>query len=170
MNIHERTWPAEGLTRIPYWIYSDRDLYDEEQEKKRNRYALVACEVLSSDTWSIYEALIENRQLVRDFWKFLSRPAPLDPLQASYFTKVNESLFEKKTEDMMQLLWSLPNVVPDLLKHVECPMIMDLLLKIIALDRNQGGQGVVEVCHHITYSSKFRSIYPLTLLTTVAVF
>jgi SIT4-associating protein SAP185/190 len=118
---------------------------EEEQEKKRNRYAFVACEVLSSDTWSIYEALTENRQLVRDFWNFLSRPAPLDPLQASYFTKVNESLFEKKTEEMMELLMSLPDAVPNLLKHVECPMIMDLLLKIIALDRNEGGQGVVEV-------------------------
>ncbi|KAK7421484.1 sporulation-induced protein [Neonectria punicea] len=117
---------------------------EEETEKKRNRYAFVACEVLSSDTWSIYEALAENRQLIRDFWKFLSRPAPLDPLQASYFTKVNESLFEKKTEDMMELLMSLPDAVPDLLRHVECPMVMDLLLKVIALDRSDGGQGVVE--------------------------
>lgn len=126
---------------------------DEEQEKKRNRYAFVACEILSSDTWSIYEALAENRQLIRDFWKFLSRPAPLDPLQASYFTKVNESLFEKKTEDMMELLITLPDAVPNLLKHVECPMVMDLLLKIIALDRNEGGQGVVEVCaSHIQIS------------------
>lgn len=125
---------------------TDVDNQDEEQEKKRNRYAFVACEILSSDTWSIYEALTENRQLIREFWKFLSRPAPLDPLQASYFTKVNESLFEKKTEEMMELLRSLPDAVPDLLRHVECPMIMDLLLKIIALDRNEGGQGVVEVC------------------------
>lgn len=123
----------------------------EEQEKKRNRYAFVACEVLSSDTWSIYEALAENRQLIRQFWDFLSRSAPLDPLQASYFTKVNESLFEKKTEDMMELLMSLPDAVPNLLKHVECPMIMDLLLKIIALDRNDGGQGVVEVCRSFKY-------------------
>ena len=118
---------------------------EEEQEKKRNRYAFVACEVLSSDTWSIYEALTENQQLIRDFWNFLNRPAPLDPLQANYFTKVNESLFEKKTEEMMELLRSLPDAVPDLLRHVECPMVMDLLLKIIALDRNEGGQGIVEV-------------------------
>ncbi|KAJ4859580.1 SIT4 phosphatase-associated protein domain-containing protein [Trichoderma breve] len=95
---------------------------DDELDKKRNRYA----------------------HLIRDFWNFLSRPAPLDPLQASYFTKVNESLFEKKTEEMMELLWSLPNVIPDMLRHVECPMVMDLLLKIIALDRTEGGQGVVE--------------------------
>lgn len=122
------------------------DSGDDDDERRRNRYALVACEVLSSDTWSIYESLLENKDLIREFWKFLARPAPLDPLQASYFTKVNESLFEKKTEEMMELLWTLLDVVPDLLKHVECPMIMDLLLKIIALDRNEAGQGIVEVC------------------------
>lgn len=130
---------------------------EEEQEKRRNRYAFVACEVLSSDTWSIYEALTENRQLVRDFWKFLTRPAPLDPLQASYFTKVNESLFEKKTEEMMELLRELPDAIPNLLKHVECPMIMDLLLKIIAMDRNEGGQGVVEVSLYPPFSIYVRS-------------
>src|SRR5262245_31237333 len=26
-------WPAEGLTRVPYWVYSDRDVYDEEQAR-----------------------------------------------------------------------------------------------------------------------------------------
>ncbi len=41
MNIHERSWPAEGLTRIPYWIYSDRDLYAEEQER-----------IFRGDTWT----------------------------------------------------------------------------------------------------------------------
>lgn len=118
---------------------------EDEAEKKRNRYAYVSSEVLSSDTWSIYEALMENGSLVRGFWRFLKRPTPLDPLQASYFTKVNEALFEKKTEDMIEVLKSVPDVVSDLLRHVECPMIMDLLLKIIALDRTEGGQGIVEV-------------------------
>src|SRR6266481_7611408 len=33
MNMHTamRQWPAEGLTRVPYWVYSDRALYDEER-------------------------------------------------------------------------------------------------------------------------------------------
>ena len=26
-------WPAEGLTRVPYWVYSDRDVYEEEQAR-----------------------------------------------------------------------------------------------------------------------------------------
>lgn len=28
-----REWPAEGLTRVPYWIYSDRDVFTAEQER-----------------------------------------------------------------------------------------------------------------------------------------
>jgi phenylpropionate dioxygenase-like ring-hydroxylating dioxygenase large terminal subunit len=29
----ERTWPAEGVTRVPYWVYQDADLYSEEQRR-----------------------------------------------------------------------------------------------------------------------------------------
>jgi anthranilate 1,2-dioxygenase large subunit/terephthalate 1,2-dioxygenase oxygenase component alpha subunit len=27
-----RTWPAEGLTRVPYWVYQDEDIYRREQQ------------------------------------------------------------------------------------------------------------------------------------------
>jgi len=126
---------------------TDNDNGDEEQEKKRNRYAFVAAEVLSSDNWSIYEALMECQPMLRKFWDFLKLPAPLDPLQAGYFTKVNESLFDKKTDEMLELLKSLDGAVQNMLRHVDCPMIMDLLLKIISLERTEAGQGVVEWLH-----------------------
>src|SRR5882672_4014800 len=29
----KRDWPAEGATRVPYWVYQDEDVYREEQEK-----------------------------------------------------------------------------------------------------------------------------------------
>jgi anthranilate 1,2-dioxygenase large subunit/terephthalate 1,2-dioxygenase oxygenase component alpha subunit len=43
MNIHAATrrWPTEGLTRVPYWIYSDRALYEEEQAR-----------LFRGDTWT----------------------------------------------------------------------------------------------------------------------
>lgn len=125
---------------------SEPENREEEAEKKRNRYAYVAAEILSSDNWSICEALLANKPMLRNFWEFLRRDTPLDPLQASYFTKVNEALFDKKTEEMIDLLKSIDNAVPDMLRHVDCPMIMDLLLKIISLERTEAGQGIVEVC------------------------
>ncbi|KAJ3571574.1 hypothetical protein NPX13_g5330 [Xylaria arbuscula] len=45
---------------------------------------------------------------------------------------------------MLQLLRSLDGAVPNMLRHVDCPMIMDLLLKIISLERTDDGQGIVE--------------------------
>ncbi|ROW06985.1 hypothetical protein VMCG_04070 [Cytospora schulzeri] len=123
---------------------SEPENKEEEMEKKRNRYAYVAAEILSSDNWSICEALLANKEMLRNFWDFLKRPTPLDPLQASYFTKVNEALFDKKTEEMVELLKSIDNAVPDMLRHVDCPMVMDLLLKIISLERTEAGQGIVE--------------------------
>jgi SIT4-associating protein SAP185/190 len=118
---------------------------EDEKEKKRNRYAYVSAEVLSSDNWSICEALMENQGLLRKFWQFMKLPVPLDPLQASYFTKVNESLLDKKTEEMLDLFKSLDNAVNDMLQHVDSPMVMDLLLKIISLDKQDGGAGIVDV-------------------------
>lgn len=29
----QRTWPAEGATRVPYWVYQDEDVYREEQQR-----------------------------------------------------------------------------------------------------------------------------------------
>jgi phenylpropionate dioxygenase-like ring-hydroxylating dioxygenase large terminal subunit len=33
MTATARQWPAEGVARVPYWVYSDRDLYDDEQAR-----------------------------------------------------------------------------------------------------------------------------------------
>ncbi|KAF8542292.1 SIT4 phosphatase-associated protein-domain-containing protein [Trichophaea hybrida] len=119
----------------------------EKNEKARLKYAFVSCEVLSSETWSLVEALMQNIDHLRMFWSFLERSPPLDPLQASYFTKVNETLLDKKTEEMMSFVKSLNGIVPRILKHVDCPMIMDLLLKIISMEKCEGGAGIVDWLH-----------------------
>ncbi|KAK5113848.1 hypothetical protein LTR62_003232 [Meristemomyces frigidus] len=116
----------------------------ERQEAQRKKYAYVACEVLSSEVWSITEAVLENQDHLRDFWRYMHRPAPLDPLQAGYFTKVNEALLDKKTEEMLAFFRSLEGIVPAMLQHVDCPMVMDLLLKIISLEKHEGGVGIVD--------------------------
>lgn len=113
-------------------------------EKTRLKHAYVACEILSSETWTILETLLESPSHLRDFWGFLRRSPPLDSVQASYFTKVNETLLDKKTEEMLELLKTMDGIVGALLQHVDNPMVMDLLLKIISLEKAEGGQGTVD--------------------------
>ncbi|KAK3168662.1 hypothetical protein OEA41_005110 [Lepraria neglecta] len=116
----------------------------EKAEKARGQKAYTACEVLSSETWSILESFMENQQLLRTFWDFLKREAPLDSTEAGYFTKINETLLDKKTEEMMHFLQSLDGIIPTMLNHIDCAAIMDLLLKIISMEKSEGGVGVVD--------------------------
>ena len=117
----------------------------EKEDKDRQKHAYLASEILSSDTYSISEAVMEHPDHLREFWRFLDRESPLDATEAGYFTKVNETLLDKKTEDTLHFVRSLDDIVPAMLKHVDCPMIMDLLLKIISMEKAEGGAGVVDV-------------------------
>ncbi|GAQ37998.1 sit4-associated protein [Aspergillus niger] len=125
-----------------------KDILDPEDleraEKDRMKRAYVACEILSSEIWSIVESILLNPDNLRDFWGFLRRSSPLDSAQASYFTKVNETLFDKKTSEMLELFKSMEGIVPAILQHVDNPMVMDLLLKIISLEKVEGGHGIVD--------------------------
>ena len=125
----------------------------DKEEKTRQKYAYVACEVLSSETWSIIEALMENQIHLRKFWEFLSREPALDPITAGYFTKINETLLDKKTEETLDFFKSIDDIIPVMLRHVDCPMIMDLLLKIISMEKQEGGQGIVDVSYFSIFAN-----------------
>lgn len=137
---------AKGKPRPKSIAKSDSgDGEENKEEKQRLKYAYVACEILSCEVWSISEALLENLDSLREFWQYIKQPPALDPVQAGYFTKVNDALLDRKTEEMLDFIRSVDNVVPDILQHVDCPTIMDLLLKIISLEKAEGGQGIVDV-------------------------
>ncbi|EFR03850.1 kinetochore protein 1 extragenic suppressor [Nannizzia gypsea CBS 118893] len=107
----------------------------EEAEKNRLKYAYIASEVLSSPSWSVIEAMVENEDALRCFWQYMYRPGELDSVQTSYFVKVNEVLLDQKTDAMIAFIMRLDNIIQMLLQHVDNPLVMDLVLKIITLDK-----------------------------------
>ncbi|KAL9026781.1 MAG: hypothetical protein Q9196_004613, partial [Gyalolechia fulgens] len=123
--------------------HEEREEWDK-ADKARQKYAYIASEILASETWSILESLMENQRHLTKFWEFVDREPPLEASVAGYFTKVNETLLDKKTKATLQFIKTQPNVVSAMLKHVDCPMIMDLLLKIISMEKSEGGMGVVD--------------------------
>lgn len=124
-----------------------RSAIDEDQdskEEKWRRYSFVSTQLLSSEVWSIGESLMENTDALQEFWDLVKLDAPLENIQAGYFTKVNESLLEKKPAEMVAFFKSLDGVIDDVIKHVDCPVIMDLLLKVISLEKDSA-PGIVDV-------------------------
>lgn len=140
----------------------------EKADKARLKYAYIACEILSSETWSILEALMESQDHLREFWKFLRREPPLDPTEAGYFTKVNDTLLDKKTEETLNFVKSIDGIIPAMLNHVDCPMVMDLLLKIISMEKSKGGIGIVDVRRSFDRPAQARPFISLTLNSVAA--
>ena len=58
----------------------------------------MACELLTSDVNQITEALATTEPLLDKIVGFLDPPAPLNPLQASFFSKVLGLLVTRKSD------------------------------------------------------------------------
>ncbi|XP_070383086.1 serine/threonine-protein phosphatase 6 regulatory subunit 3 isoform X4 [Dermacentor albipictus] len=101
-------------------------------EKMRYRYANIACEILTSDVQQINDTLVRSETLMARLLGFLDNEAPLNPLLASFFTKVASMLISRKADSMFYVCMQKENFVSLLLKHIETSAIMDLLLKFVA--------------------------------------
>ncbi|KAJ3056073.1 hypothetical protein HK097_008201 [Rhizophlyctis rosea] len=112
-------------------------------EAKRFKYPYLASEVLCCEIFTVCEAVISNNELLNTFWSFLDRPAPLNPLHASYFSKVNGVLLQKKTPEMITFVRAQENIVNKLLAHIGTSAIADLLLKLISMEELAEGAGIV---------------------------
>ncbi|KAI6103591.1 SIT4 phosphatase-associated protein-domain-containing protein [Pisolithus sp. B1] len=119
------------------------------EERGRFKYPYVATEVLCSEIWSIVETCVNNaEELLAPFWETVLDRSPEDMktemVMASHFAKVNSVFLTKKPAEMLAFIQSQPNIVERLLHHVEAPSIVDLLVRIVQLDEQPGGSGVLE--------------------------
>ncbi|KAF8077592.1 SIT4 phosphatase-associated protein-domain-containing protein [Lyophyllum atratum] len=121
----------------------------EGDEKGRFKYPYVATEVLCSEIWSIVETCInEQTQLLQPFWETVLDRSPDDMktemVMASHFSKINAVFLSKKPAEMFAFIRSQPSVVERLLRHIETPPFVDLIVRIIQLDEQPSGAGVLE--------------------------
>lgn len=100
-------------------------------EKLRYKYASVSCEILTADVSQINDALGEDESLLKLLYGFLQNDEELNPLLASFFSKVMGILINRKTEQIVAFLRKKDDFVNLLLRHIGTSAIMDLLLRLL---------------------------------------
>ncbi|KAK3701541.1 hypothetical protein QZH41_020529 [Actinostola sp. cb2023] len=100
-------------------------------EKLRYKHPNTACEVLTSDVYTIIDKLASSEDLLNKLWSFLESDPPLNPLLASFFSKVIGVLISRKTSLMLDYLKTKEDFVSLLSKHLSTSAIMDLLLRLV---------------------------------------
>ncbi|XP_070190281.1 serine/threonine-protein phosphatase 6 regulatory subunit 3-like isoform X3 [Littorina saxatilis] len=104
---------------------------DDVEEKLRFKYPNTACELLTSDVSQINDKLASDKELVDQLYSFLESEKPLNPLLASFFSKVMGLLITRKSEMIFEYLKAQKDFVGSLLHHIGTSAIMDLLLRLI---------------------------------------
>ncbi|XP_037744328.2 LOW QUALITY PROTEIN: serine/threonine-protein phosphatase 6 regulatory subunit 1 [Chelonia mydas] len=100
-------------------------------ERLRYKYPSVSCEILTSDVSPITDALGEDEGLLRRLYGFLQGHGVLNPLLASFFSKVMGILINRKTDQIVAFLRKKDDFVSLLLRHIGTSAIMDLLLRLL---------------------------------------
>ncbi|XP_040288309.1 serine/threonine-protein phosphatase 6 regulatory subunit 1 isoform X1 [Bufo bufo] len=100
-------------------------------EKLRYKYPSVSCEILTADVTQINDALGEDESLLKRLYSFLQNEDDLNPLLASFFSKVMGILINRKTEQIIAFLRKKDDFVNLLLRHIGTSAIMDLLLRLL---------------------------------------
>ncbi|XP_057567095.1 serine/threonine-protein phosphatase 6 regulatory subunit 1 isoform X5 [Hippopotamus amphibius kiboko] len=114
------------------------------EERLRYKYPSVACEILTSDVPQINDALGADESLLHRLYGFLQSSGSLNPLLASFFSKVMGVLINRKTDELVSFLRKKDDFVDLLLQHIGTSAIMDLLLRLLTcVERPQLRQDVV---------------------------
>lgn len=121
----------------------------EGEDRGRFKYPYVATEVLCSEIWSIVETCLNKTdQLLVPFWETVLDRTPEDMktrmTMASQFAKINAVFLSKKPAEMLKFIRAQRDIVDRILQHIEMPSFSDLLVRIIQLDEQPAGAGVLE--------------------------
>jgi serine/threonine-protein phosphatase 6 regulatory subunit 3 len=100
-------------------------------ERARYKYANIACELLTSDVTQMTESLAGTEPLLVRVLSYLDPPSPLNPLQASFFSKLFGLLLARKSDLMLERLRGREDFVGRVLHHLGTSAIMDLLLRLM---------------------------------------
>lgn len=144
---------------------SESDLEEDDEDdsyldeaNSTQHYAHVASEILSAEVWSITESFMAFPELLDELWKVLDYVPPLSMAYANYFTKINEALLDRKTDEMLTFIKSQDNFVQRFMKHIDNPPLMDFLLKVISSDKPDSPTGIIEVCTIFSAAHTFSNL------------
>ncbi|XP_048401470.1 serine/threonine-protein phosphatase 6 regulatory subunit 3 isoform X2 [Stegostoma tigrinum] len=121
-----RTQSMEDLV-----TYITQEPPDDMDEKMKYKYPNISCELLTSDVAQLNDRLAEDEPLLTRLYSFLQNEPPLNPLLASFFSKVLSILISRKPDQIITFLRKKDAFVNLLLKHIGTSALMDLLLRLL---------------------------------------
>jgi serine/threonine-protein phosphatase 6 regulatory subunit 3 len=135
---------TQPQTLLKLFEYITIDSNEDADPKRRFKYPFLACEILCSEIWTITESIYRDESLLEILFSFLDQPPPLNPLLASYTSRVGQSLLSRRTSETLAYIKKRQGIISKFINHLANGSIMELLLKIIGSEETPEGSGTIQ--------------------------
>jgi serine/threonine-protein phosphatase 6 regulatory subunit 3 len=135
---------TQPQTLLKLFEYITLDSNEDADPKRRFKYPFLACEILCSEIWTITESIYRDESLLEILFSFLDQPPPLNPLLASYTSRVGQSLLSRRTAETLAYIKKRQGIISKFINHLANGSIMELLLKIIGSEETPEGSGTIQ--------------------------
>lgn len=131
------TQPA-SMSKLLEYLTTEPE--EDAEAKRKYKYPYVASEILCSEVLSICDAVYQQESFLDAIYSFLDKDQPINPLLASYTSRVAGALLQRKVTETVAYLKKKGNIIEKFIKHLGNSAVMDLLLKIISCEETPEGQ------------------------------
>jgi hypothetical protein len=114
--------------------YVTQEPAGEVDDRLRFKYPNVASEILTTGAVGIMEVVLKDESLAQ-IWSMLDAPAPMNPILASYFSKVICMLLNKHPNVVTKYMYENGDLFNKLISHLGTSAVMDLIRRMTTVDQ-----------------------------------
>jgi serine/threonine-protein phosphatase 6 regulatory subunit 3 len=131
-------------TLLKLFEYITIESAEDADPKRRFKYPFLSCEILCSEIWTITESIYRDESLLDVLFAYLDQSPPLNPLLASYTSRVAQAMLSRRTSETLAYIKKKPGIISKFITHLANGSIMELLLKIIGSEESPEGSGIIQ--------------------------
>lgn len=135
---------TQPATLLKLFEYITKDPPEDADPKRRFKYPFLACEIVCSEIWALTESIFRDESLLDVLFSYLDKPPPLNPLLASYTSRVAIVLLSRRTTETLAYIRKKENIIAQFITHLGSASVMELLLKIIGSEESPEGSGILQ--------------------------
>jgi len=107
---------------------------EDAEPKRAYKFPFASCEIFCCEVEAIFNALLEDDDLMDKLFSILDREEPPNVMLAGYFSRVTGALLLRRTADISAYIQRKPELLQQMVKHVDTTSIAEVIVRLAGAD------------------------------------
>lgn len=107
---------------------------EDAEPKRAYKFPFASCEIFCCEVEAIFNALLEDDDLMDKLFSILDTEEPPNVMLAGYFSRVTGALLLRRTADISGYIQRKPELLQQMVKHVDTTSIAEVIVRLAGAD------------------------------------